>query len=370
MVSSAKRALRRHFRGGETGSPVVEAGSSRTPESILAASGDFEWPPPEQVLESRIVEFAREPLEPRAPLEPREFLEPRESPETGRPSIEPEDPPSPHMPAAVDAQEMSILPRHSPARPRQNIARRLASLSSVRSRVVIAAQVALAVAAVGEGVFIFRTLRSPSQASASGAVSTPPILRSSPIRAPVVPAAAVQRQSVAVARPSIAVAPAARPILRRPTTAVSVPVRSPAPGGIEIESPIEVNVYENGALIGTSRSPQLMLSSGPHTLELVNTATGFRQRSHILVTAGRVEKIGVEAPHGMIHVNAVPWAEVWIDGESVGETPIGNLSIPIGPHQVVFRHPDLGERTVSTVVKMDVPSLVTTDLRPLPPVAQ
>ena len=43
-------------------------------------------------------------------------------------------------------------------------------------------------------------------------------------------------------------------------------------------------------------------------------------------------------------LNALPWAEVWIDGESIGETPIGKVSVPIGWHEIVFRHPELGEK--------------------------
>ena len=46
-------------------------------------------------------------------------------------------------------------------------------------------------------------------------------------------------------------------------------------------------------------------------------------------------------------LNAQPWADVWVDGERVGETPIGNVAVPIGPHEVVFRHPQLGEQVVS-----------------------
>ena len=37
--------------------------------------------------------------------------------------------------------------------------------------------------------------------------------------------------------------------------------------------------------------------------------------------------IKIEFPKGTIALNAVPWAEVWVDGEKVGETPIGNLSL-------------------------------------------
>ena len=134
-------------------------------------------------------------------------------------------------------------------------------------------------------------------------------------------------------------------------------------GWIAIMSPIELDVFENGALVGTSRSPQIMLNAGSHTLELVNEQAGFRHTRQVLLQAGRVEQVSVALPTSTVHVNAIPWAEVWIDGKSVGETPIGNLAIAIGPHEIVFRHPELGEKTISTVVKAGAPTRLAADLR-------
>ena len=68
-----------------------------------------------------------------------------------------------------------------------------------------------------------------------------------------------------------------------------------------------------------------------------------------------------------IHVNAVPWAEVWIDGTLVGQTPLGNHPIAIGPHRIVFRHPLLGEKEFETVVKAGAPTRLTARLTPAQP---
>ena len=73
--------------------------------------------------------------------------------------------------------------------------------------------------------------------------------------------------------------------------------------------------------------------------------------------------IKIEFPKGNIALNAVPWAEVWVDGEKVGETPIGNLSLSLGPHEVVFRHPELGEKRVVTTVTLAGPAKVSVDMR-------
>ena len=105
-----------------------------------------------------------------------------------------------------------------------------------------------------------------------------------------------------------------------------------------------------------------MLAAGSHTLEIVNEPTGFRTTRPVYIRSGNVEHIGVDLPVGTIHLNAVPWAEVWIDGTLVGQTPLGNQLVTIGPHQVLFRHPVLGEQEITTIVKADVPTRVTARL--------
>jgi serine/threonine-protein kinase len=61
--------------------------------------------------------------------------------------------------------------------------------------------------------------------------------------------------------------------------------------------------------------------------------------------------------------NAIPWAEVWIDGQQVGETPLANVSVAIGTHDVLFRHPELGEKHVRSVVTPAAPAKVSVDMR-------
>ncbi len=132
---------------------------------------------------------------------------------------------------------------------------------------------------------------------------------------------------------------------------------------MKITSPIEVEILENGRLLGTSRTPRIMLSAGSHALAFVSKDAGFRHTQQVQIASETVEHIVLEPPLSMIHVNAVPWAEVWIDGKSVGETPIGNLWIAVGPHEIVFRHPELGEKTISTIVKAGVPTRLSANLR-------
>ena len=70
----------------------------------------------------------------------------------------------------------------------------------------------------------------------------------------------------------------------------------------------------------------------------------------------------VVLPKGTAHLNATPWAEVWVDGEKVGETPLGNLALTIGPHEIVFKHPDLGEQAHAATVTANAPLRLSVDL--------
>jgi hypothetical protein len=138
---------------------------------------------------------------------------------------------------------------------------------------------------------------------------------------------------------------------------------APASGWVAVSAPVELQLYENKRLLGTSQSDRLMMPVGKHEIEMVNEALGYRASRTVQVPAGKTTPIKLEWPKGSIAINALPWADVWIDGERVGETPIGNLSLPIGPHEIVFRHPDLGEQKYATTVSLRETVRVSVDLR-------
>jgi hypothetical protein len=74
----------------------------------------------------------------------------------------------------------------------------------------------------------------------------------------------------------------------------------------------------------------------------------------------------VKWPTGGLSINAVPWAQAFIDGSPVGETPIANMQVPIGLHEITFRHPQLGERRTSVTVTARETAKVGIDLRAKP----
>jgi hypothetical protein len=137
-------------------------------------------------------------------------------------------------------------------------------------------------------------------------------------------------------------------------------------GWVVIESPIELSVFERGRLRGTTRAGRVTLPPGAHELDLVNEALGVRQASSVRVTANQSTRMSVTLPMGSLSINALPWANVSVDGSPVGTTPLANLSVPVGSHQIVWKHPTLGERRQTVIVKANAPARFGVDMNRQP----
>ena len=135
-------------------------------------------------------------------------------------------------------------------------------------------------------------------------------------------------------------------------------------GRVRIASAIPLQVVERGRVIGTSGDRALRLSPGTHTLELSNSTLGFHTTERVRVDAGQQAELPVALPTGTVNVNAQPWAQVLIDGAVVGDTPLANVPLVIGDHEVVWRHPQFGERRQQVVVKAGALTRISASFAP------
>ena len=144
-------------------------------------------------------------------------------------------------------------------------------------------------------------------------------------------------------------------------------VAAAAPTGwLTVSSAVPMQVFENGALVGASETQRIPLRAGAHELTLVNAGLGYRVTRTVQIASGQGASISLTPPMGTLSINALPWAEVWINGRRVGETPIGNLSVVIGNHDVVFRHPNFGEQRRTVTVGTQGPVRVGVDMKTTP----
>jgi len=150
------------------------------------------------------------------------------------------------------------------------------------------------------------------------------------------------------------------------TASLMVPLARPEVGGagwVRVSSPIELQLYEGQSLVGSSRMDRVMLPAGSRTLRLVNAQAGYEMTARVQIRAGAGTQLPVKLPNGQLSVNAVPWAEVFLDGRRIGETPIGNFAAQIGPHELVLRHPRYAEQRRAVVISATAPLRVGVDLR-------
>jgi hypothetical protein len=140
---------------------------------------------------------------------------------------------------------------------------------------------------------------------------------------------------------------------------------APTLGFLRVKVPFEMQVFEGTTLVGVT-SDRLPLQPGPHDLRIVSETLAFETRLHAEIFVGKTTRLPLALPNGSISLNATPWAEVWIDGEKVGETPIGNYALTIGPHEIVFKNPDLGEQHHAATVTAAAPVKLSVDLTKRP----
>jgi hypothetical protein len=118
-----------------------------------------------------------------------------------------------------------------------------------------------------------------------------------------------------------------------------------------VEAPEELQVAEDGRLLGSSTSGKISLDPGSHLIEFRNDNLGFQTTRTVQVLPGKTVKVQIPLPEGSLSINATPWAEVILDGRSLGETPIANVTARAGTHELVFRNPQHGELKQTVVVK-------------------
>jgi hypothetical protein len=150
---------------------------------------------------------------------------------------------------------------------------------------------------------------------------------------------------------------------RSTSLAVTMDGTARGPGWLTVTSPVPAQIYAGGNLVGVTDTPRVQLPAGRHQLVLVNDALNFREERIVEVAPGHTVSLQLEPVRGTLNINAQPWATVWVDGTAIGETPIGNYSLPIGSHEVVLRHPEFGERRQQVVIGVGAPARVGVDLR-------
>ena len=266
-----------------------------------------------------------------------------------RPALVPPENRRPDLPPAPPQAAKPAAPAHPAARAGTGVAKKLTTFKAPRVSPWIAAALG-AIALLEGGVITALLMRQPAPVVTAAAPS--PVQTAPPTEPPAAPPVIL----AAVAAPVI---PAAAP----PQDTAADPIRAAASnqrsGGVRIASPVDLKVLQGDRVLGSTADGPIVATAGTYQLEMINSALGVNMRRQVTFLAGQITRLDVTIPPGRVSINAQPWAEVSIDNRPVGETPLANLSVPVGEHDVVFRHPELGERRQRITVRADTPARVS-----------
>src|SRR4029453_10454311 len=114
-------------------------------------------------------------------------------------------------------------------------------------------------------------------------------------------------------------APRERPARPQLVATTSVPLgpatAAASTGRLSVTTPVPMQIYLKGKLVGITDAETILLPVGNHDLEFISEAVGYRATRRVTVKAARTTKVRLDPPSGLLSINASPWAEVWVDNQ-------------------------------------------------------
>jgi serine/threonine protein kinase len=127
---------------------------------------------------------------------------------------------------------------------------------------------------------------------------------------------------------------------------------------LSVQTTPRTRVYHGGLFLGETPL-QRSLAAGEVTLRLRNPELGIDFPLPLALKPGGQVEITKTFRQGKLKVRVEPWAEVVLDGRSLGETPLPPQTLYEGEHLLVLSNPRLGKREILRIqVKADETTLV------------
>lgn len=109
------------------------------------------------------------------------------------------------------------------------------------------------------------------------------------------------------------------------------------PGWVALSATVDVTLSEGGKSLKRDDRGWAILPPGPHEIHLDNAALGIHEVRRVVVTPGGATRMSFEAHTSTVSLTTNELAEVWIDGQSYGQTPLVDQPISLGMHDVRVR---------------------------------
>jgi hypothetical protein len=121
-------------------------------------------------------------------------------------------------------------------------------------------------------------------------------------------------------------------------------------GWLHVSSPIELEISEGSNAYRLNEQNLTMLTPGSHNLRFENRHLGYSETRRVVITPGETTAIAVVPEKSRLSVASSLPAEVYVDGERVGETPLIDHPVDLGTRDVILRSLTGIERRMTVTV--------------------
>ena len=152
------------------------------------------------------------------------------------------------------------------------------------------------------------------------------------------------------------------PIVEAPVPAAPTPEPA-ATARLTVTASLPTRITIDGKVAG--KAPlDVAVPPGPHQLGFEDLGSTARQTRKIELKAGQTLAEEWKPERGRALIRAVPWAEVFLGGKSLGVTPIEPISLWAGKHTFTFVNSETQRTEEKTIeVKARADTLIKVDLR-------
>ena len=132
---------------------------------------------------------------------------------------------------------------------------------------------------------------------------------------------------------------------------------TPEPYGVltaDVASGVELRIDGRTASAGARQ-----LAPGRHMLEVIRPGVLGVQRETVVIEPGETLRRAYAADeYGWLQVVVIPWAEVFVGGQPIGQTPMGKVKAAVGEHALALRHPEVEEQRQTVAIVKGETTLV------------
>lgn len=133
-------------------------------------------------------------------------------------------------------------------------------------------------------------------------------------------------------------------------------------GSVSVQSSPPAEVFLDGQACGWTPVFLEWVQAGPHRVEVA--AHGGGQFKDIMVSGRSTLEVSFTLLGGGLAVNSQPWAEVFLDGQHQGRTPLTLENLVLGPHRVGVSRQGFQDQYQDVILMQDQTQAVSFTLQP------